>query len=78
MVCYFIGGAIGSVAAGTLYDTHGWAGVCLLGAGFGVLTLALSAYEWVRPLPGGRSESARQQAVAPARPAATTPTTTEA
>jgi hypothetical protein len=36
---------VGSVTAGTLYDSHGWAGVCLLGAGFGVATLALSAYE---------------------------------
>ncbi len=45
MVCYFLGGALGSLAAGALYGTHGWAGVCLLGAGFGVLTLALSAIE---------------------------------
>ncbi len=43
MVCYFLGGAAGSVTAGALYATHGWAGVCLLGAGFGVLTLGLSA-----------------------------------
>jgi predicted MFS family arabinose efflux permease len=45
MVCYFLGGALGSLAAGALYGTHGWAGVCLLGAGFGVLTLTLSATE---------------------------------
>ncbi|HSZ37723.1 MAG TPA: MFS transporter [Acidimicrobiales bacterium] len=45
MVCYFVGGAVGSVSAGTLYASHGWAGVCLLGTGFGVATLALSAYE---------------------------------
>ena len=51
MVCYFVGGAVGSLAAGALYSSHGWAGVCLLGAGFGVLTLALSAYERVRPPP---------------------------
>jgi predicted MFS family arabinose efflux permease len=48
MVCYFIGGAIGSVGAGAVYAVRGWAGVCLLGAGFGVLTLALSAYERLR------------------------------
>jgi predicted MFS family arabinose efflux permease len=53
MVCYFIGGAAGSVSAGTLYDSHGWAGVCLLGAGFGVATLALSAYENWRALSRG-------------------------
>ncbi len=51
MVCYFIGGAVGSLAAGALYGSHGWAGVCVLGAGFGVLTLALSAYERLRPPP---------------------------
>jgi predicted MFS family arabinose efflux permease len=54
MVCYFIGGAVGSVSAGTLYESHGWAGVCLLGTGFGVATLVLSAYERWRV--AGRSE----------------------
>jgi predicted MFS family arabinose efflux permease len=49
MVCYFVGGAVGSLSAGALYGTHGWAAVCLLGAGFGVLTLAMSAYDRVRP-----------------------------
>jgi MFS family permease len=45
MVCYFVGGATGSIAAGAVYGTHGWAGVCVLGAAFGLATLALSAYE---------------------------------
>ena len=49
MVCYFLGGAVGSVSAGALYGTDGWAGVCLLGAGFGMLTLAMSVYDRVRP-----------------------------
>ena len=49
MVCYFLGGAAGSLAAGALYGTHGWAGVCALGAGLGVLTLAMSAYDRLRP-----------------------------
>jgi hypothetical protein len=66
MVCYFIGGAIGSVSAGTLYASHGWAGVCLLGAGFGVLTLALSAYERLRPLPPGSSAQGQADAQAQA------------
>jgi predicted MFS family arabinose efflux permease len=48
MVCYFLGGAAGSLAAGALYASHGWAGVCLLGAGFGVLTLAMSASDALR------------------------------
>ena len=58
MVCYFLGGAFGSIAAGTLYATHGWAGVCLLGAGFGVATLTLSAYERLRGLGPGAEASA--------------------
>ena len=49
MVCYFVGGAAGSLAAGALYGTHGWAGVCWLGAGIGVGTLAMSVFDRVRP-----------------------------
>jgi predicted MFS family arabinose efflux permease len=49
MVCYFLGGAAGSLSAGAVYGTHSWAGVCLLGAGLGVLTLAMSAYDRLRP-----------------------------
>jgi predicted MFS family arabinose efflux permease len=48
MVCYFLGGAVGSITAGALYGTHGWAGVCILGAGFGAATLALSALHALR------------------------------
>ena len=55
MVCYFLGGAAGSLAAGALYGAHGWAGVCLLGAGFGLLTLAMSAYDRLRPARAARS-----------------------
>ena len=49
MVCYFIGGATGSVLAGTVYGSEGWSAVCLLGVGFGLLTLAMTAYDRVRP-----------------------------
>jgi predicted MFS family arabinose efflux permease len=49
MVCYFVGGAAGSISAGALYGSHGWAGVCLLGGALGLATLALSAFE---SLPG--------------------------
>jgi predicted MFS family arabinose efflux permease len=59
MVCYFIGGAVGSVTAGIVYGAHGWGGVCLLGAAFGVLSCAMALYDWVRP-PG------RSTAVEPA------------
>jgi predicted MFS family arabinose efflux permease len=54
MVCYFIGGAVGSVTAGVVYSARGWSGVCLLGALFGLLTCALTLYERVRPpVPAG-------------------------
>jgi predicted MFS family arabinose efflux permease len=49
MVCYFTGGATGSVGAGIAYSERGWSGVCLLGAVFGVLTLAMTAYDRVKP-----------------------------
>ncbi len=55
MVCYFLGGAAGSVSAGAFYSTHGWAGVCLLGAGFGALTLVMSVYDRVRPAVGSEA-----------------------
>jgi len=49
MVCYFIGGAAGSLTAGVVYGGHGWAGVCVLGAGFGALSVASTLYERLRP-----------------------------
>ena len=71
MVCYFLGGAAGSVAAGALYAAHGWAGVCLLGAGFGVLTLGLSASDALRTGPRPRPQPGPLgSAVAARRPGA--------
>ena len=50
MVCYFIGGAVGLVRRrGASTARYGWAGVCLLGVGFGLATLAMSAFDRVRP-----------------------------
>jgi predicted MFS family arabinose efflux permease len=51
MVCYFIGGAAGSIAAGSIYAARGWSGVCVLGAGLGLLTCAMSVFDRVRPAP---------------------------
>jgi predicted MFS family arabinose efflux permease len=39
MVAYFIGGAILSAVTSALYSADGWAGVCMLGAATGLLTL---------------------------------------
>jgi predicted MFS family arabinose efflux permease len=66
MFCYFIGGAIGSLTAGVVYGAHGWGGVCLLGAGFGGLTCALTVYERVRPLPPRPTPTAAAAAAAAA------------
>lgn len=49
MTCYFLGGAVGSVTAGTVFSAAGWGGVCVLGAGFGVLALALTPLDRWRP-----------------------------
>jgi predicted MFS family arabinose efflux permease len=49
MVCYFIGGATGSLLAGTVYASDGWSGVCLLGGGFGLLTCLMTVVDRIRP-----------------------------
>jgi predicted MFS family arabinose efflux permease len=48
MVCYFIGGAVGSAAGSWCYARHGWAGVCVLGAGLGVAAVVLALHDVVR------------------------------
>lgn len=48
MVCYFAGGAIGSALGGSLYGRHGWAGVCLLGAGIGIATTVIALIDAAR------------------------------
>jgi predicted MFS family arabinose efflux permease len=50
MTCYFVGGAVGSVAAGALFATQRWDGVCVLGGGFGLLALAMTVVDRLRPL----------------------------
>jgi predicted MFS family arabinose efflux permease len=55
MVCYFAGGALGSLGAGAVFSAAGWRGVCVLGAGFGVAALAQSTWDWLRPLRGASS-----------------------
>jgi predicted MFS family arabinose efflux permease len=49
MVCYFIGGAVGSVTAGVVMGAVGWRWVCLLGAGFGLAALAMAAADALLP-----------------------------
>jgi predicted MFS family arabinose efflux permease len=48
MVCYFAGGAIGSALGGSLYDSHHWAGVCLLGATIGIVATGAALVDAAR------------------------------
>ncbi len=48
MTCYFVGGAVGSLATGAVMAAAGWHGVCVLGAGFGLASLSMAAYERAR------------------------------
>jgi predicted MFS family arabinose efflux permease len=41
MTCYFLGGATGSGLSALLYTSHGWTGVCVLGAALPTVGLAL-------------------------------------
>jgi predicted MFS family arabinose efflux permease len=54
MVCYFVGGAIGSLTAGAVYSGTGWNGVCVLGAGFGIVAFLLCIWNRLGPAPPAR------------------------
>jgi predicted MFS family arabinose efflux permease len=43
MVCYFVGGALGSAIAGVVYGQWHWAGVCALGAAIGAMAIVSAA-----------------------------------
>jgi predicted MFS family arabinose efflux permease len=69
MFCYFVGGATGSVTAGLVYADRGWTGVCVLGAGFGVLTLLMAAFDRARPAASSRTSTTPASSAAPRTPA---------
>ena len=50
MFCYFVGGALGSILAGVVLAAGGWDWVCVLGGGFGALSLAMAALDRARPV----------------------------
>lgn len=50
MVCYFLGGALGSLLAGTVLASAGWSGLCALGAAFGALCVAGAVFDHLRPV----------------------------
>jgi predicted MFS family arabinose efflux permease len=48
MVCYFAGGAIGSALGASVYESHRWAGVCLLGVAIGLIATAAAVIDAIR------------------------------
>ena len=48
MVCYFIGGALGSAGGSWCYANHGWAGVCAFGGALGLVAVVLALHDAVR------------------------------
>ena len=65
MTVYFLGGATGSGLSALLYASHGWAGVCLVGAAFPTVGLLL----WVLDTARRRSRGAAGRDRRPSRPA---------
>ncbi len=50
MVCYFLGGALGSLLSGMVFAQAGWGGICVLGAAFGICCLAGALFDHLRPV----------------------------
>jgi predicted MFS family arabinose efflux permease len=48
MVCYFTGGAVGSAVGSSVYGSHHWAGVCVLGVGIGAVATAAALLDVAR------------------------------
>jgi predicted MFS family arabinose efflux permease len=51
MVCYFIGGAVGSIVGSVTYEHERWTGVCVLGAGIGVIATLLALADSLNTTP---------------------------
>jgi predicted MFS family arabinose efflux permease len=51
MVCYFAGGAIGSALGSSVYESHHWAGVCVLGGAIGVVATVAAVADGLRRTP---------------------------
>jgi predicted MFS family arabinose efflux permease len=50
MFCYFAGGAAGSALASAVYDSAGWAGVCVLGGLVGLLSCLVAGADAAVPV----------------------------
>ncbi len=59
MVAYFVGGSLGSLGTGLVYDLAGWAGVCILGSALGTCGFAA----WLTERPWQRYRGSTGQAL---------------
>ena len=51
MVCYFLGGALGSWIGSMTYERYGWTGVCVLGVALGLAATALAIVDSLNKTP---------------------------
>jgi len=62
MVCYFAGGAIGSAIGSSIYESHRWAGVCVLGGVIGAVATLAAVVDGIRrpaPTAGAAAQPSR-------------------
>ncbi len=62
MVMYFAGGALGSAVGGALYDSQGWARICVLGAVIGAAALLVWGCDAMRPTSAEAAQVRRRAA----------------
>jgi predicted MFS family arabinose efflux permease len=68
MVCYFLGGALGSWIGSMTYEHFHWTGVCVLGAAIGIVATGLAVIDSLSKTPHpSPSGSSPQPAVSSAR-----------
>jgi predicted MFS family arabinose efflux permease len=51
MVCYFVGGAVGSIIGSLAYEHMKWSGVCVLGAIIGLVATVIALTDSHNPTP---------------------------
>jgi predicted MFS family arabinose efflux permease len=67
MTSIFVGGAMATALSGTVNDSYGWKGVCLLGAALALVALLVWVYSVLRP-PRGRTGAATARGSATTAP----------
>jgi predicted MFS family arabinose efflux permease len=51
MVCYFIGGAVGSIVGSLVYEEYQWPGVCVIGAAIGLVATIIAVVDSLNKTP---------------------------